>query len=240
MRMRRKPYARPELAACSFFAGRPAEFLGRWRESFPNPDAPFEIELGCGKGGFISKLASQNPDKNFLGIDIKSEVLVLAKRKVEAAYAQAGLAINNIRLMSQDIERIGDILDERDPVDCIYINFCNPWSKSGHQKRRLTHTRQLIKYRSFLKAGGEIRFKTDDDGLFEDSLRYFDLAGFSISYLTRDLHADAPDWNIETEHEQMFSQEGIPIKALIAVMNKPPKAEAFLKKGRKEQPASPF
>lgn len=232
MRMRRKPFARPELAACDFFIDRPCDYLGRWRQSFSASSAPLEVELGCGKGGFISRLASQNPDKNFLGIDIKSEVLVLAKRKIEAAFAEKGLAVGNVKLMSQDIERIGDILDERDPVDRIYINFCNPWSKAGHQKRRLTHMRQLIKYRTFLKPGGEIRFKTDDAGLFEDSLRYFDLAGFSITYLTRDLHADSPGWNIETEHERMFSNEGVPIKTLIAVMNKPPKAEAFLKKGR--------
>lgn len=234
MRMRRKPYARPELAACPFFIDRPAEYLGAWRSSFANPAAPFEIELGCGKGGFISQLAAQNPEKNFLGIDIKSEVLVLAKRKVEAVRREKGLEqMDNVRLMSQDIERIGDILDEQDPVDCIYINFCNPWGKSGHQKRRLTHPRQLLKYRSFLRPDGEIRFKTDDSGLFEDSVRYFELAGFTITYLTRDLHADAPSWNIETEHEKMFSEEGIPIKALIAVMNKAPDPVIFSRESRK-------
>ena len=59
-------------------------------------------------------------------------------------------------------------------------------------------------------------FKTDDDDLFRDSLSYFPAAGFEITWQTFDLHKNEPDWNLRTEHEGMFSEQGIPIKALIA------------------------
>ena len=102
-------------------------------------------------------------------------------------------------------------------VQRIYINFCNPWNrKLAHKKHRLTHTRQLALYRRMLADGGEVYFKTDDEGLFNDSLAYFPEAGFEITWQTRDLHADEPAWNIRTEHEAMFTEQGIKTKALIA------------------------
>ena len=98
-----------------------------------------------------------------------------------------------------------------------WINFCNPWSKNaGSNKHRLTHPRQLLQYRRLMDEGAEIWFKTDDDDLFRDSLVYFPDAGFEITWQTFDLHKDEPDWNLRTEHEGMFSEQGIPIKALIA------------------------
>ena len=120
-------------------------------------------------------------------------------------------------LVRYDIERINNIINLEDEVQRIYINFCNPWPKSKHKKKRLTHTRQLEHYKDFLKPGSEIYFKTDDDELFKDSLTYFTDSGFEILKKTYDLHnEDIFDGkNIVTEHEKMFSDEGIKIKALI-------------------------
>ena len=118
------------------------------------------------------------------------------------------------------MELIDNVFGDGDKIDRIYINFCNPWPKAKHNKRRLTHTRQLEKYKTFLKENGEIYFKTDDDELFEASLEYFKEAGFKIDKITYDLHKEAIfEENIETEHEKMFSAEGIKIQALIAVNN---------------------
>ena len=166
MRMRKKPWARPELEACEFFIQKPSEYKGRWKEFFKN-DNPIYMELGCGKGTFMAVHGSQNPDINYITVDIKDEVLVLAKRNIESAYEKEGHEVNNVALMSQEILLIDDMLDEKDVIERIYINFCNPWPKDRHKKRRLTHTRQLQKYKKFLKSGAEIWFKTDDDELFE-------------------------------------------------------------------------
>lgn len=215
MRMRRKPWARPELESCHFFIQKPSEYRGRWKEFFKN-DNPIYLELGCGKGTFMAVHGSENPNINYIAIDIKDEVLVLAKRNIEKAYEEKKHELNNVALMSQEIALIDDMLSKEDTVDRIYINFCNPWPKDRHKKRRLTHTRQLEKYKTFLRKEGEIWFKTDDDELFEESLEYFKGCNLEIKYVTYDLHNSGFEGNVVTEHEEMFTKQGIKTKFLIA------------------------
>ena len=217
MRIRYKKWARPELEASKFYEDNPEEWKGKWKEHFKNPELPFMIELGCGKGQFISKLALENQNTNFLAIDLIDAMLGLAKRNVEQSYKEANIEPENVILTRFDIERINLILDKKDKVERIYINFCNPWPRGKHRKKRLTHTRQLEKYKEFLVDNGEIYFKTDDDELFESSLVYFEETGFKIIKKTFDLHNEPIfEKNIETEHEKMFTEQGIKIKALIA------------------------
>lgn len=215
MRIRRKPWARPELAACPFCIDDPENHIGHWHELFPKRQ-PLHLELGCGKGGFMARKALQNPQINFLAVDIKSDILGLTKRNIEKAYEQAGKEVDNVRIFAYDIERILQVLDRNDEVERIYINFCNPWPKKKHKKKRLTYPRQLFFYQEFLKDGGEIWFKTDDDELFEESLDYFAMCGFTQKFITYDLAASGFAENIVTEHEQMFMDQGIKIKFLIA------------------------
>ncbi|WP_195924998.1 tRNA (guanosine(46)-N7)-methyltransferase TrmB [Sarcina ventriculi] len=216
MRLRKKPWARPELEACNFFVQNPKEYKGKWSSSFKNEGIMY-LELGCGKGNFVSVHGARNKDKNYIAIDIKDEVLVLAKRNIERVYTENNEILDNVKLMAQEIGLINDILGEEDKIDRIYINFCNPWPKEKHKKRRLTHTRQLENYKKFLVNNGEIWFKTDDDNLFEESLEYFKESGFDVIYKTYDLHNSEYDKdNIRTEHENMFTEKGIKIKFLIA------------------------
>ena len=216
MRIRFKAWARPELEASSFYILEPEKIKGNWRNQFKEPEKPLHLELGCGKGGFISKIAVQNSNINYIAIDLVDAMLGLAKRKIEEEYKNANRETDNVLITRFDIERILLILDKKDSIDRIYINFCNPWPKGKHRKKRLTHTRQLEKYKEFLKSGGEVHFKTDDEELFEASLTYFEEAGFEIIKKTYDLHSENCQENIRTEHEEMFSKEGIKIKALIA------------------------
>lgn len=218
MRIRHKPWARPEIAASAFCVDDPRALRGRWRGAYPEPEHPLHVELGCGKGGFITAAAARYPDINFLAFDIKSEMLGVAKRKAEAAFGENP---QNLRLAICNIEHIAEVLSPEDAPDRIYINFCNPWSHNKHKKRRLTHPRQLVQYQTFLR--GELFFKTDDAELFEESLSYFSYCGWETADVTRDLHADEPEWNIRTEHEEMFLSEGKKICFLRAA---PPK-EAF-------------
>jgi len=214
MRMRRKPWVREELAKCEFFIDNPAENIGKWHEKFKK-SGPIHLELGCGKGTFIAKLAKQNPEINYIAIDIKSEVLGLAKRNIEKEYEEK--PIENVVIMSQEIALIQNIMNEKDIVERIYINFCNPWPKPRHNKKRLTYSSQLEKYKVFLAPRGEIYFKTDDDELFKASKKYFEQTGFKIIKETSDLaNNDILNGNIITEHEEMFMKQGIKIKALIA------------------------
>lgn len=216
MRIRRKPWAESELKACPFCIQEPDKYKGRWSTTFKN-QAPIYLELGCGKGGFISQIAPKHPDINFIAVDMVDSMLGLAKRSLEDVYKRENVPTDNIRIFIKNVEYISQTFGNGDSVDRIYINFCNPWDrKKKHRKRRLTHPRQLKQYLTFLAPNGEIHFKTDNDVLFRDSIEYFKEMDFNIKYITYDLHDSGYFDNYVTEHESMFSEEGIKIKFLIA------------------------
>ncbi|MBE6886453.1 MAG: tRNA (guanosine(46)-N7)-methyltransferase TrmB [Ruminococcaceae bacterium] len=216
MRMRKKQWAQPELNDCPFFCKDAAAHQGDWRKEFCRPEAPLCLELGCGKGGFLSQMGLAHPEQNFIGIDLISNMLGVARRRIVADYEAAGREVENLLIFSWDISRIKEIFPGEKNISAIYINFCNPWPKAGHHKRRLTHPRQLEQYKALLSPDGKIVFKTDDSPLFEASVEYFREAGFRIEYLTRNLgESDFPD-SPATEHQLMFEAEGIPTKLLVA------------------------
>jgi tRNA (guanine-N7-)-methyltransferase len=215
MRLRKKWWARPELEASSIIVTKPTDLKGRWKEAFGNNN-PIYLELGCGRGQFISKRAIESPEVNFVGVDLKDEVLIYALRKVTEA------EVLNVRLIPMNITWIGDVFEENE-IDRIYINFCNPWPKERHNKRRLTHTAFLTQYKKFIKQGSEVWFKTDNTELFEDSFEYFKECGFEVTYSTYDLHNSGFQQNVVTEYEQKFTSLGMNTMFLIAKLNVPNK-----------------
>ena len=218
MRIRRKKWAKEELEKSKFYIDKPDCYKNKWQEMFESKDKPLHVEFGCGKGLFIATLASKHRNINYIAVDMIEAMLGLSKRNIEEAYNFENP--ENLWLIRANIEQISNVFGEKDNIDRIYINFCNPWPKAKHNKRRLTHPRQLEQYKTFLMPNGEIYFKTDDDELFETSLEYFETAGFKIISKTYNLHKEPIfEENIETEHEKMFTNEGIKIKALIAVYN---------------------
>lgn len=212
MRIRNKPWAKEELLASDFYVQKPEDYKGRWKEFFNNENDHIYLELGCGKGFFVKKAAKQNQNINYIAIDLIDAILGMANRNIIEEFENK--KVLNLALTRYDVEEINKILDKSDNIERIYINFCNPWPKPRHKKRRLTHTRQLEKYKQFLAPKGEIYFKTDDDELFRESLEYFKEAGFEVVKTTENLNEEPDFWeNIETEHEIKFKNEGIKIKA---------------------------
>lgn len=218
MRIRKKKWAEPELSVCNFYVKNPEENTGKWMQAFKK-EQPLYLEIGCGKGGFAGQLALKNPDKNIIALDIKVDMLGVGRRTIVKLFEDAGKTqddTTNLLLVKYNVEMLDKIITADDKIDRLFINFCNPWPRAKHKKRRLTYYKKLEMYKTFLKPDSEIRFKTDDDELFDESLEYFEQSGYEILYLTRDLHASDVTDNIETEHEKMFSEEGIKIKYLIA------------------------
>lgn len=212
MRIRHKPYARPALSSCPFFVDEPEKLRGLWHSQF-DKERPLHIELGCGKGEFIAQMARKHPEFNYLAVDIKSEILYLAMRAVEASGIDRE---DNIRLTAFDIERITEILSPGDKAQRIYINFPNPWPKLRHHKHRLVHERQIESYKTFLAKDGEIFFRTDDRSLFEDGIDALKSSGFKTQFETRDLlKSEFADY-IGSEHQRMFTEMGLPICFAIA------------------------
>nr|WP_316625296.1 tRNA (guanosine(46)-N7)-methyltransferase TrmB [uncultured Ruminococcus sp.] len=217
MRIRKKKWAEPELNECRYYVGDPEAYRGRWSEFFGN-DKPIELEIGCGKCTFIAEKAKQNPNVNYIAVDIKNDMLGVGRRNIEKLFSETGKSPDNIALVRYNVEQLDKIIAPEDGIAVMYINFCNPWPRLKHNKRRLTYPKKLRMYRGFLTKDGVIYFKTDDDELFEDSVVYFEEAEYNIRYITRDLHNSDIIGNIVTEHEKMFSDEGVPIKYLEATV----------------------
>lgn len=176
---------------------------GRWQEIFGGK-GPLHVELGTGKGSFISEMAVRRPEVHFVGIEAQRDVLFYAAQKVRAAEA------GNVRLLVFDINNLLEIFAPGE-IDRLYINFCDPWPKSRHAKRRLTHSSFLAKYRQVLKPGGQLFFKTDNTPLFAFSLEEFAAFGLKVDNVNFDLHNSDYQENVMTEYEAKFSGQGYKI-----------------------------
>lgn len=187
------------------------DYAGLWHQNIFHNDHPIHIEIGMGKGQFITQLASENPDINFIGIEKYSSVLVRALDKRDA------LELDNLIFLRMDAEDIASYFAP-DEVAKIYLNFSDPWPKDRHAKRRLTSTNFLAKYDKILKKNGLLQFKTDNRPLFDFSLEELKEAGWVSDEVSFDLHKNGPaPNNIMTEYEEKFSSQGNPICKLIAV-----------------------
>lgn len=208
MRLRNIKGSRETISASEYTVNEPKEYKGKWNEVFGN-DNPIHIEVGMGKGKFITTLASQNPDINYIGIEKYSSVLLRALEKMEE------LDITNICFIRMDAEEIEDVFAEEE-VSKIYLNFSDPWPKDRHAKRRLTSRQFLGRYDKILKKDGVIEFKTDNRPLFDFSLEEVPEAGWKLVEHTFDLHnSDMAEGNVMTEYEEKYSSMGNPIHKMI-------------------------
>lgn len=210
MRLRNVPGSREAIAESGLSINEPRQLKGKWNDEFGN-DNPIRIEIGMGKGKFITQLAIENPNINYVGIEKYSSVLIRAIEKCEE------LDVPNLRLIRMEAEYICDVF-EREEIDRIYLNFSDPWPKDRHAKRRLTSKQFFERYDSILKEDGIVEFKTDNDLLFEFSLDQVMEAGWTLVAPTWDLHNDKEQMigNVMTEYESKFSAMGNPIHKLIA------------------------
>ena len=182
------------------------DFNGLWNQNFFNNDHPIHIEIGMGKGQFITQMAKENPDINYIGIEKYSSVLVRALDK------RADLELENLRFMRMDAEDITSYFAP-DEISKIYLNFSDPWPKDRHAKRRLPSREFLKRYDTFLKKDGILEFKTDNRPLFDFAVEELPFAGWEAIVITYDLHHDEElvKGNIMTEYEEKFSAMGNPI-----------------------------
>ncbi|MFC4651532.1 tRNA (guanosine(46)-N7)-methyltransferase TrmB [Lactococcus nasutitermitis] len=180
----------------------PVDFKGRWAERFGN-NHPIHIEVGCGKGGFITGMAAQHPEINYIAIDMQLSVLSYALDKALEAN------LPNVQMMLVDGAALTEYFEDGE-VAQIYLNFSDPWPKNRHEKRRLTYKSFLATYERILPSGGEVHFKTDNRGLFEYSLVSLTNYGMTLKQVWLDLHADEEfsQVNVMTEYEEKFSSKG--------------------------------
>ena len=212
MRMRKKKHGAERLEACSeFIATLPDAPMSDPSVLFGKSGTPVFLEIGAGKGGFAAKMATRHSDVCYLAMEKVSDCVVLG---AEGAKNMEGGAPRNLKFVVDTADNLTKIFAPQS-VDAIFLNFSDPWSKKGYAKRRLTHRRYLAVYMNILKVGGVLRFKTDNDGLFDFSLEELEAIGCPLVKMTRDLHSsEYAEGNIMTEYETAFSSQGIKINML--------------------------
>ncbi len=210
MRVKHKPWAKDYIKEQKEF------FLTEEVLNNGNPfdnDNPIHLELGMGKGQFIMGLAKQNPDINYIGVELQASAQVMAGKKLEEE------PLANVRLYNQDVAKLLEHEFWVGNIDRIYLNFSDPWPKNRHAKRRLTSDRFTPIYDQLLSADGSIHQKTDSKSLFESSVMSLTQNGYEIVDIELDMHnSDRP--NIITEYEEKFSKKGFTIKFLEAKKRK--------------------
>lgn len=212
MRMRNKPWAEDFLLEHEDIVSIDLSRKGNIQSWFDKVQ-PIHIEVGSGMGRFITEMAKANPGINYIGIERDKNVMI---RIVEKAIEQN---INNLRLLTIDAEHLTELFIPGE-IDRIYLNFSDPWPKTRHAKRRLTHANFLKVYEAILQEDGEIHFKTDNQGLFEFSIESMSQYGMFLKNINLNLHENEPGDNIKTEYEEKFSAKGFRINRLEASFKK--------------------
>ncbi len=209
MRMRRKRHREERIEACGALMITELP-QGGWQEIFGNEN-PVHIEIGCGKGKFVTEMAKLHPQINFIAVEKCLDVLVLAMEKAKNA------ELTNVRFVGGDVLTLAELFPEG-IGERIYLNFSDPWPKNGTAKRRLTADGFLNLYRKMLKAEGGIWMKTDNRKLFEFSLTSFEQNDFILKNVCYDLHNSDFQGNVMTEYETRFAEQGMPIHRLEAYL----------------------
>ena len=209
MRMRKKKHGAERIAACSELLIENIEVLkDGFGGMFPE-ERPVHMEIGCGKGNFACGMAAKYPEVNFVAVEKVPDVCCIALEKAKGRGDER--PNDNLRFIIGDARNLEENV-KKGSLDCIYLNFSDPWPKSGHAKRRLTYRSFLEIYKGLLKEEGLLKLKTDNVGLFDFSLEEFEAFGLKFEFVTRDLHnSEKNEGNVMTEYEKNFSDKGQPI-----------------------------
>lgn len=181
---------------------------GKWKEVFGN-DNPIHVEIGMGKGDFIYHMALEFPNINFVGIEKYSGVIARAIKKYPDS-------LPNLRIVNFDAINLEKLF--KNEVETIYLNFSDPWPKKRHARRRLTSQDFLVVYDKVFKDKKRIVMKTDNLILFASSLVSLSEYGYILKDVNLDL-ANSGYFNIPTEYETKFMNQGVKINYLVAEKN---------------------
>lgn len=165
------------------------------------------LEIGSGKGGFLSSMAVKFPDYEFIGVEVQKTALAIACKYIEKN------SIENLRFFASDIALLFEKFEEGS-FDYIFLNFSDPWPKKRQHKRRLTYPTFLKQYYKLLKNKGRLIFKTDNEVLFNDSIEYLNESEFKMISKTDD-YDGKDEFDAQTEYETKFRGQGVPIHRVI-------------------------
>ena len=182
---------------------KPFHLSGHWKDFFGNEN-PIIAELGCGKADFSVALAQQNPDNNFVAIDIKPDRLCVG---AQVASLKNLKNIIFVKINLQDVDKLFD----KEEVTSIWLTFPDPHPKSSSGHKRLTHRLFLEKYARILQLNSPINLKTDNSLLFEFTVNELLICEWTITFQETNcdlLLSELPELAFHTAFEKIYRQRG--------------------------------
>ncbi|GAA4313377.1 tRNA (guanosine(46)-N7)-methyltransferase TrmB [Christiangramia aestuarii] len=184
------------------------DLKGNWSRDFFKNDHPIVLELGCGKGEYTVELARQNPDKNFIGVDIKGA------RFWRGAKTAIEEGLENVAFVRTQIELIEHVFAAGE-VSEIWITFPDPQIKYKRTKHRLTNAEFLQRYKNVMKEDGVMHLKTDSEFMHGYTLGLLHGEGHEVMYAHHDIYSNeySPKevTGIQTFYEKQYLEKGKPI-----------------------------
>lgn len=174
-------------------------------------DNPVELEIGCGKGGFIVQKAKLCPNVNFLAVELLDNIIVMAGEHAKEHN------LKNVKFINSGAEYLPRYIKEGS-ISNIYLNFSPPFPPNTYETRRLTCSRRTEEYMNYLVKGGCVFQKTDDKPFFDYSFEQFVKQGFIVEDISEKINSGEVE-NVVTEYENKFRKLGMPIYALKATKN---------------------
>ncbi len=212
MRMRKKHNLAPRMEACAaVLVENPRALRGHWRDRLPGA-RDLRIEIGCGKGRFTVESAKREPDVLFAALEKVPDAMVMA---MEYALREG---VENVLFIDADAAVLPELFSPGE-AGRIYLNFPDPWPRNKSAPLRLTFRTFLENYKTVLRDGGELWFKTDNLPLFNFSLEEFARCGLELKNVVNDLHKNGPV-GVMTDYETRFYQLGTPINRCECVVHK--------------------
>ena len=214
MRMRKKKWAEPYLEAHQeYVLPDPENYKGKWHETLQCD--VLHVEIGTGKGEYLLKMSRMYPEEGWIGIEKDRSVAAVAARKA----IESGTDSTHRRMIALMAENLEDWFADKE-IDVLHLNFSDPWPKKKTHKKRLSSSTFLKMYAHILSDNGEIRMKTDNTALFEDSVLYFLENGFTFKEFSVDYRREEHPEDVITEYESKFMELGQPIYRLVAIKTK--------------------
>lgn len=165
--------------------------IGKWGKEFFKNDNPIVLELGCGKGEYTVDLAKQNPNKNFVGIDIKGARMWRGAKTVDEE------KLPNVAFLRTRVEFVASFFGANE-IDEIWFTFSDPQPKKPN--KRLTSPYYLNIYKPLLKPNAAIHLKTDSRLLFNYTVEQVEANNYTMEACVFDVYDR--DWNKLSDHDK--------------------------------------
>ena len=182
-----------------------------WHQVYAQPNLPLHLDIGCARGDFLLKMAQLQPEKNFLGIEVRQALVQVANKE------KARLGLNNLHYLFGSINYYAETLLPSLPknsLDFITIQFPDPWFKRKHNKRRVVQPELVKILVDYLVEGGSIFLQSDIEEVALEMRQRF-AANPLLEILHQDFWLEENPLPVPTERELYVLEDHKPVYRVI-------------------------